>query len=147
MRPLAGLIRGRDNMPTTSKQKKLINTTFDNLRAAVPDRGWGSDPFEKLYQHELKDEREHRRFKPDGLPADGLAVKDAAKLFTCRHILEPRQKGEMPPVEFMLDWRLVVFYGAAIWSNYKEQINAAVSDEAMAEFLALDYAELMKPRE
>jgi|DEB0MinimDraft_10_1074344.scaffolds.fasta_scaffold16075_2 hypothetical protein len=138
-------------MTITAKQKRIIDQVFTQL-AYTLDNITHTKYMTELYEKERYHERHHRewtdygpgRFGP---PRDwgGLTLRHAAKYFAARHIIEGLKADYSAADSLFL--KDTVFRAFAIAQNYKEKIELALADLPVDEFMALDYSELVQPRE
>lgn len=125
---------------TKAKQLKLIRQAYDALyfldnKTFTPYR-------QRLFDMIKKDEKQHRKGKPDGIPC-GISVNDAVKLFVVRRIAECLE-GQKYQVKDFLSIQTNCYYAQALVENYNNEILEAWEGLIIIKILALDYSELMK---
>ena len=97
------------------------------------------DVSERLYGMNVAAERQHRH----GHTGSPLSVKDAAKLFVVKHMLDGHKEPERFSVDDILAIRNEVLYAQAYAKRFHGELDAWAGKWAV-QFEQVDYAELMK---
>ena len=97
------------------------------------------DVVDRLFNMNVEAERRHRR----GQVGNPLSVKDAAKLFVVKHLLDGHKEPDRFNVEDILSIRNEVLYAQAYAKKHHTQL-AAWAAKWSEKFEQVDYAELMK---
>jgi hypothetical protein len=125
---------------TRKEQISTIHQAYDELDRIGLQDGF-SEVASKLRDMNTDAERRHRRFAPNGI-RHGLTVADAAKLFTCSHLLDGWNNQKWT-VDDILHIRTECLYAQAYATkHYKELMPWAT--KWTAAFEQVDYAELQK---
>jgi hypothetical protein len=125
---------------TRAEQIKLIHGAFTALARAQIPASWGFAD-EKLFGMNLKTEREYRR----GRTGMKLSVKDAARLFTVKHLAEALENPDRYTVADIISIRSECLYAQAYVAQSGPAIRAAFEGAgiSIADLLVLDYSALV----
>jgi hypothetical protein len=126
---------------THNEQIKTIREAYSELRALDLQDGF-FDVAKRLLEMNTVAERRHRRGAPNGIK-HGLTVKDAAKLFTVKHLLDGWENTSRFSVEDILNIRTEVLYAQAYASRHYATLATWVKTWAEP-FKAVDYAKLQQ---
>jgi hypothetical protein len=122
-----------------SEQIRTIRRAYE----AIPDLWDGFwNVKEKLLSMNDKAERQHRRGTPAGC-VNPLSIKDAAKLFTVRHLLDGWLQPDEWTVDAILTIRNEVLYAQAYAKKHHKDL-ALWAVEWRGPFEQVDYAKLME---
>lgn len=119
-----------------SKQIDTIRQAFREI-PELHD-GW-REVSEHLYGMNVEAEKRHR----SGYTGSPLSVKDAAKLFVVKHLLDGMAEPDRFTVDDILAIRNEVLYAQAYAKKFHAQLGAWAA-KWTADFDQVDYAELMK---
>jgi len=125
-------------MMNKSKQIEVIREAFRELDRIGLQDGFYDVP-ERLFDMNVAAEKQHRH----GHTGSPLSVKDAAKLFTCKHLLDAWQEPDKWDVGAILHIRTEVLYAQAYAKKHHSQIDMWAA-KWIGPFEEVDYAELMK---
>jgi hypothetical protein len=126
---------------TYKEQIKTIREAYSDLQMLGLQDGFFTVAG-RLLEMNLAAERRHRRGAPAGIK-HGLTVKDAAKLFTCSHLLDGYNQPDKWTVDDILCIRTECLYAQA----YAKKHNKELADWALQYtglFEQIDYAELQR---
>lgn len=97
---------------------------------------------DRLYDMNTEQEKRHRRGTPAGC-VNKLSVKDAAKLFVVKHMLDGHKEPDRFSVDDILAIRNEVLYAQAYAKKHHTEL-ATWAAKWAEPFEQVDYAELMK---
>jgi hypothetical protein len=119
-----------------SKQIDTIRMAFRDIPELYD--GW-REVREHLYSMNVEAEKRHRH----GRTGSPLSVKDAAKLFVVKHLLDGVAEPDRFTVDDILAIRNEVLYAQAYAKKFHAKL-APWAERWAADFEQVDYAELMK---
>ena len=119
-----------------SKQIDTIRGAFREIPALYD--GW-HEVKERQYSMNVDAEKQHRH----GVTGSPLSVKDAAKLFVVKHLLNGVAEPDRYSVDDILAIRNEVLYAQAYAKKFREKL-APWAEKWAKDFEQVDYAELMK---
>ena len=122
-----------------SEQVRVIRSAFDELGRLGLQDGW-YDVQDRLYDMNLEAEKRHRRGQH--LPSP-LTIKDAARLFTVKHLLDGHAEPDKWTTDAILHIRTEVLYAQAYAKKHHKEL-AEWAAKWTEPFEQVDYAELMK---
>ena len=122
-----------------NEQIKTIRSAFDELGRIGLQDGW-YDVQQRLYDMNIEAERRHRH---GSHPPTPLSVKDAAKLFTVKHLLDGWQEPDKWDVGAILQIRREVLYAQAYAKKHHSQLDGWAA-KWIGPFEQVDYAKLME---
>jgi len=129
------------NTITKSKALKLINDAYWKIEKVLSSVAWGQYGNQYLDMN-IKEEKGHRGSRDC---AFGLTVKEAAKLFYVRQIVEYlTEPKRVPTIKEYLFIRQSCFMAASLAENYQKELAAALQGVDVEAIRNLDYAELVK---
>lgn len=121
-----------------NRQIGVIRDAFRELsRVGLQDGFY--DVADRLYDMNVAAEKQHRH----GHAGSPLSVKDAAKLFVVKHMLDGFREPERFSVDDIIAIRNEVLYAQAYAKRHHDEL-AAWAGKWAAKFEQVDYAELMK---
>jgi len=121
-----------------NKQIETIREAFRELsRIGLQDGFY--DVADRLYDMNVEAEKQHRH----GRTGSPLSVKDAAKLFVVKHMLDGMTEPDRFTVEDILHIRNEVLYAQAYAKKHHKDLSAWAEKWAR-DFEQVDYSELMK---
>jgi hypothetical protein len=123
-----------------SKQVKVIRDAY----YAIPDLQDGFlEVRERLFDMNKAAEKQHRRGAPDSVLPLPLTIKDAARYFVVRHLLDGFKEPDRFSVDDIINIRNEVLYAQAYAKRFHKELEAwyALWNE---QFAGVDYVELMK---
>lgn len=124
-----------------TEQIKTIRQAYSDLAALdLQDGFWEVE--KRLLEMNTVAERRHRKGAPNGIK-HGLTVKDAAKLFTVKHLLDGWENTNRFNVEDILNVRTEVLYAQAYASRHYATLSTWVKTWAKP-FEQVDYADLQQ---
>jgi hypothetical protein len=124
---------------TKAEQLRVIREAY----ASLPDMQDGfRDVQTRLFDMNETAERQHRRGAPSGI-THGLTVANAAKLFTCEHLLHGFAQPDKWTVDDILSIRNECLYAQAYAKRFHKELEAWSARWALI-FTDVDYAFLMK---
>jgi hypothetical protein len=122
---------------------KLLNEAYWKIKDVLECVGHGCY-HNQYYALNLKEEKEHRGFCPDGVTC-GLTIGEAVKLFYVKEVIEALFKPSYTPtVKDYLSVRQSIFFAHSLAVNYKEELLKALQGINWQSIIDIDYAELMK---
>ena len=124
-----------------AKEKRTIKAMFAKLYRITES----SSDFERLTELCTKEEREHRKMGArftDGRAAYNAPLGVTGEYFAVKSVFDG-MTANYTAADF-LHIRQSCLIGAGIAHKYADRINAEVSTEERAQFLALDYVEFIK---
>ena len=122
-----------------AKQLKLIDEAYFAIRRALESGHYG-DNLKDMIE---KAEKQHRKFKPDGVTC-GLTIKQATRLFFAQYIIGYYTKAKKWTIKDMIYVRHECLYAQSIAENYTDEIAQAIKDIDIDAVMLVDYAELNK---
>lgn len=127
-------------MTTKAQQVKFIDRAFNALPNI--ERGFSSMK-EKLFEMNLKAERQHRRHRP---APKGFSAQAAARLFTIKHLAESLEAPDRYTVADILCIRAECLHAQAYANEHRAEILSAWTARGIdpADIRAIDYAALME---
>jgi hypothetical protein len=127
---------------TKRESLKLIERAY----YALPDltRGF-TDERERLYAKCMESERQHRKWKPDGIRC-GISAPVAARLFAVKFLADSLAEPEKFTVHDVLSIRAEAIHAQALVAEFGPEIAAAWEKAKVDPALvrSLNYAELVK---
>jgi hypothetical protein len=126
---------------THREQIKTIRDAYSELSGLGLQDGF-FDVAKRLLEMNTVAERRHRRGAPDGI-RHGLTVKDAAKLFTVKHLLDGWENTNRFGVEDILNIRTEVLYAQAYASRHYPELGMWFKKWSEP-FKQVDYAKLQQ---
>lgn len=132
------------NTTTLSKtqQIKLLKDLSDKLSRYLDNLKWTAIYTDYLGEN-IKEEKAHNRFKPDGIER-GLTVIEAARYFAVRQIVEYFEGEKQPSLKHYIEMRKTVFTAYSIAALYREEITKAFEGLDYKEVLKMDYCFLVQ---
>ena len=126
---------------THNEQIKTIREAYCELSGlGLQDGFW--EVHKRLLEMNTEAERRHRRSAPNGI-RHGLTVKDAAKLFTVKHLLDGWADTHRFSVDDILNIRTEVLYAQAYASRHYATLATWVKTWA-GPFESVEYAKLQQ---
>lgn len=133
-----------ENSMTKTASLRIINQAFPCIIEALDNVSMSH--YGRLYYGiNLSEEKDHRRFCPDGIQP-GLTLHQGARLFFVKQLADYLEGDRMPTVAEFIHIRQSVFLAASLVANYREVIAKAFEEAKVnpAECRSLDYAVLNK---
>lgn len=96
---------------------------------------------DRCFRMACEEERDHRRFKPDGLRIPA-SVADAGRFFVVLRVAECLL-GKRPDIKDLISTQPSAFYAASLVANYQKEIREALTGIELRVLVGLDYCELV----
>lgn len=122
-----------------SEQVRTIRSAFDELGSLNLQDGW-YEVRDRLYDMNLAAEKQHRH---GAHPPCFLTIKDAARLFTVKHLLDGHAEPDKWTADAIIHIRTEVLYAQAYAKKHHKEL-AEWAAKWTAKFEEVDYAELME---
>lgn len=129
----------------TRKQDEALKSVWRVISSAIESQANGERILKEYFAQNITEERNHRHFRPDGLPRDGMTVTQAARLFAVQSIIRAFKGEKTPRIADFFHVRRSWYMAHAIAAEFKERLRVMESFSGLKYILDLDYVELMKP--
>lgn len=127
---------------THSQCLKLVKEISKSLSCELNNISW-SKYYTNYLNENIREEKDHLRFKPDGI-ISGITANQGGMFFSVKQIIEYFEQVEkVPDVKNYLFWRKSIYTAFSLVANYRKEIEKALSKNPQyKEVLKMDYCYL-----